>query len=171
VAQRDIKLTDKALLSLRTKIVAADQKFEAALSGLDVAQRAVLKMLPPKPAPAKIDIDPDPGFREKLLKVLGERKSRPETIAHEAAVQAWEKQRIGLEIECGLRAATRRECEAADRTLALRDTVAKTKATTLQGLIFKAVYAATHYPKEYDHDVACSIVDDLLAMRGEASDL
>jgi hypothetical protein len=55
-----------------------------------------------------------------------------------------------------------------DVVMSLRDRIAEIQATTLTGLIFKARYAASHYEGEYDADVMASIVDDLLALDGEA---
>jgi len=41
-----------------------------------------------------------------------------------------------------------------------RAPTARAPAKTLAGLIFKARYAASHYPEEYDEEVMASIVDD-----------
>ena len=74
------------------------------------------------------------------------------------------RERERLEIECGQM-----------RKIALRrlrrlsgQRVAAIRATTLAGLVFKAKYALAHNHSEPDPAVMTSIVDDLLAMSGEA---
>jgi hypothetical protein len=74
------------------------------------------------------------------------------------------------ERESGLTAAEEAQNAAADVRLSLSDVVVTIRATTLAGLIFKARFAASHFPGDPDEDVMRSIVEDLLAMPGESSD-
>jgi hypothetical protein len=86
-------------------------------------------------------------------------------------VKEHEKSRERLRADCGLKAAERSQIEADDVVIALRDRIVSTPATTLAGLIFKARYAADHYPSEYEPEVMISIVDDLLALGEEGADV
>ena len=72
------------------------------------------------------------------------------------------------ELDSGLAAAEAALNAAVDARLAiLAEKLIPTRARTLQGLIFKAQYAASHFPDDPDEDVLKSIVDDLVAMGEE----
>ena len=47
--------------------------------------------------------------------------------------------------------------------------IVATRARTLAGLIFKAKFAATHFPGDPEEKVMVSIVEDLLTMAGEVT--
>ena len=67
--------------------------------------------------------------------------------------------------ESGVDDAKAAEGEALDAVMELQRRVAETPARTLAGLIFKARYA---YDRDYDPVILEAIVDDLLALAGEA---
>jgi hypothetical protein len=95
----------------------------------------------------------------------------PERIAYGAAVKEHEQLCERLKLECGVHDAELAQSEAQDAVADLRYKVIEIPATTLAGLIFKARYAADHYPGEYEPEVMVSIVDDLLALDEESADV
>lgn len=69
-----------------------------------------------------------------------------------------------------LSAADEARAEAGEICLSIRDKkLIPTRARTLEGLIFKARYAASHFTEDYDEEVMRSIVDDLLALAEDAN--
>ena len=65
----------------------------------------------------------------------------------------------------GLLAAEEAQDEADGIRLSIRDEkLIPTRARTLEGLIFKARYAASHFKEDYDEEVMRSIIDDLFAL-------
>jgi hypothetical protein len=164
------EIGDARLLDLSAKIAAADRAGEAAYALLTPAEEAFKSKSTPRPieprAPRpELDSDFDRQVRLMVNEWAEARKKDPKTLAFKAEVRRWQKQCSALAIRCGLRDAERRCEEVEDRLLALKGKVAAVKATTLHGLIVKATIAATHYPKEYDHDIMTSIVTDLLEMQ------
>jgi hypothetical protein len=95
-------------------------------------------------------------------------KPWPEWDAYEQAVTAREEEIARIKVESGEAAAEERSTETLQAAVAIRDQIAAIRATTLAGLVFKARYAAEHYRDEPDEEVMASILDDLLAMDGEA---
>jgi hypothetical protein len=80
--------------------------------------------------------------------------------------KAWSEALEQTRVESGLKAAEE-AVNAADRVrLQIRDEIVAIPARTLAGIIFKARYAADHFPGDEDEDVM-KIVADLLAMAGE----
>ena len=84
---------------------------------------------------------------------------------HEAALRQWEADKERSRAESGVDDAHAAEGEALEAVTELQERLAETPARTLAGLIFKARYAAQ---RDYDPVVMQSIIDDLLAMDGEA---
>jgi hypothetical protein len=70
-----------------------------------------------------------------------------------------------VQAESGVDDAEALEAETLEAVTELQERLAETPARTLTGLIFKARYAAE---RDYDPIVMQSIIDDLLAMAGEA---
>ena len=89
-----------------------------------------------------------------------------EVRKHEAALKAWQEDEIPrARRESGLLAAEEAQDDADGIRLSIRDEkLIPTRARTLEGLIFKARYAASHFKEDYDEEVMRSIVDDLLAI-------
>jgi hypothetical protein len=169
---------DDALLALAPAIAVADRQFEAALDKVAAAETMLRAKEKPKPVEPKLA---DPRFKEmksaveKWSREQEARRNHPRLVAYRQAVRLWEKRLALLKRQSGLAAAELARDKASDKTIDLQAEVAAFRATTLRGLIFKATYAAEHYPDlgGYDVDVMASIVDDLLAMqkRGEAADV
>ena len=77
----------------------------------------------------------------------------------------WRKATEQAHDDTGLRAAEKAQDAADDVRIAIcNEKIVPMRATTLAGLIFKARYAAAHFPGDPDEDVMRSIVDDLLAL-------
>ena len=71
------------------------------------------------------------------------------------------------ELDSGLKAAEEAVNPADAVRLAIRDEIVSARARTLDGLTFKARYAASHFPGDPDEEVMRSIVGDLLSLAGE----
>lgn len=97
-------------------------------------------------------------------------EARQSTGAYAEAMAAWKAQYEALDAE-HTKEAESLTGPANDKIAELREEILSWQPETLDGLIFKARYAAAHYEYEYDLDVMISIVDDLLAMSAEAADV
>jgi hypothetical protein len=86
---------------------------------------------------------------------------------YQSASRVWREARDQAERNSGLTAAEDAANAADAVRLAIRAEIISTRARTLNGLIFKARYAASHFPGDPDEDVMRSIAEDLLAMAGE----
>ena len=91
-------------------------------------------------------------------------KPSPAWAVYEQAFQDHERETERLKDECGLTAASEMQDAVHETVNQLQADLIDAQATTLDGLIFKARYAATHYSDEWDEEVMISIVEDLLAM-------
>ncbi len=93
-----------------------------------------------------------------------------EVRKQEAALKAWQEDEIPCaRRESGLLAAEEAQAEVDEIRLSIRDEkLIPTRARTLEGLIFKARYAASHFKEDYDEEVMRSIVHDLLAIAADA---
>jgi hypothetical protein len=163
---------DAELFALQGAIDAADREFDVSIDNASAAQErfcAIRKRLPAVPAaPADPEWDrilADFAGRMAAYRKLG---PRPEKAAYDEAVKSRELAEANARLECGLADLEEIEAEKLAVVTGLQQAVIAIEARTLSGLIFKAKYAATHYASEYDLDVMVSIVDDLLAMAGEA---
>ena len=128
---------------------------------------ACFATVPPPPKAPNLDSD---AIRKAFLS--GEALS-PETVqslrAYDRANKARSEAMEQAERDSGLKAAEEAVNAADDVRLAIRDKIVSTRARTLAGLTFKAKYAADHFDGDPDEEVMISIVEDLLAMAGEAS--
>ena len=169
-----ISAEDAELFALAEPIAAADAALEAVnevhSAAEDVFFAAKLANPTEPPSPDLPEEDWLKALRKKTAEDA-ERGPSPERAAYEAAVKEHEESCERLRADCGLEAAEQSQSEADDVVIALRDRIVSTPAITLPGLIFKARYAADHYPSEYEPEVMISIVDDLLALGEEASDV
>src|SRR5579871_2021786 len=95
--------------------------------------------------------------------------AKTEDRAYEERHAAWTADCDRKREECGLAAAEEAHEEAMDACIEIRDRIAETRARTLDGLSFKARYAATHCEGAPDDRVVDSILDDLLAMTEEGA--
>ena len=174
---------DAALLALGPEIEAADHEFELRTQARDAAEEVFFSIRAKKPefpesayavltaqeaeeAANSIErgLDKSPvGATNALIKVGRELRRR------DAALKAWEDDLPGARLESGLVSAEDAQAEAYGVCLKVRDEkLVPTRARTLEGLIFKARYAASHSEDDYDEEVMISIVDDLLALGEEA---
>jgi hypothetical protein len=161
---------DTGLLALADEVAEVDRAFEGAVDRTAAAEIAFARVKPPRPvAPARPDISDEEWFKLLRQKTAEGREAAPslESLAHDAAMAAWERDCERLREECGLAVAEDEEGETSNEVSAIRDHIAGTRATTLAGLVFKARYASSHYRGEYDVGVMTSLVNDLLALGGE----
>jgi hypothetical protein len=158
---------DAALLALQAELDAADQAWEVLYSKRVAAEKACFAALPPPPKEPNLDSN---AIRKAFLS--GEALS-PETVqslrAYDRANKARGEAMERAEHDSGLTGAEDAVNAADYVRLAIRDKIVSTRARTLNGLTFKARYAAAHFPGDPDEEVMRSIVEDLLAMGGEAS--
>ena len=163
---------DAALFAMRPAIDAADSDLEAALAALNPAEEAFFEKEPDRPKPPETILSAEERQAIDALRAASAKRGRaPEWVAYEQAVQAYEREVERLHAECGVTAAQALEDAAQEAVNSVRDALVDTPAKTLVGLIFKARYAATHNPDEYDEVVVASIVDDLLAMAEELANV
>ena len=157
---------DAALLALQTELAAADQAWEALYSKRVVAEKACFAAVPAPPKEPNLDSD---AIRKALLS--GEALS-PKTVqslrAYDQANKARHEAMERAEHDSGLTAAEDAVNAADSVRLAIRDKIVSIRARTLNGLTFKARYAASHFPGDPDEEVMRSIVEDLLSPAGEA---
>jgi hypothetical protein len=164
---------DAELFALAEPIAAADAALEAVNKVHSAAEDAFFAGRPDRPTePPSPDLSDEDWLKALRKKTAedAERGPSPEWVAYKAAVKEHEESSERLRADCGLEAVEQSQFEADEAVIALRDMVVSIPATTLAGLIFKARYAAEHYPSEYEPDVMISIVDDLLALGEENAD-
>jgi hypothetical protein len=160
---------DAALFAVKAELDAADRLWEEAYQKQRAAEEANFAAMPPEPE--------KPVANVLELWTAGGTNDPVPFLAHK---QAWDQYRSAInarreameqaEITSGLRAAEAAMNAAVDIRLAiLAEKLIPTRARTLNGLIFKAQYAASHFPDDPDEDVLMSIMHDLLAMAGETS--
>jgi hypothetical protein len=162
--------SDAELFALTPQITLTDEAEREAGAVCDALEDVFFSAIPPEPTPPKFDISDEEWFKALQAKTASDKnKAAPkEQTAYQAAIKEHEQRRDRLRVDCGLEAAEQKQNDTQDAVMSLRDRIAEIPATTLAGLIFKARYAASHYEGEYDADVMTSIVDDLLALNGEA---
>jgi hypothetical protein len=153
---------DAALLALQDELAAADEVWEALYKQRVVAESACFALAPPPPA------EPVHDYTAIRKALMDGQPLAPKTIklmkAYDQANRARREAMEQAEVKSGLKAAED-AVNAADRVrLAIRDKIIRKRARTLSGMIFKARYAADHFPGDPDEDVMLSIVDDLVAM-------
>jgi hypothetical protein len=123
-------------------------------------------------------------FELSNLALLGAqfwRLRRPKPVSHSFTARRIASGRVGLgrgccpiqaceriSLECGLTETEEAQKIASIAAMEIRDRIAGIPATTLVGLMLKARYAAEHDQCAYDEKIMTSIVDDLLALSGEA---
>jgi hypothetical protein len=153
---------EAALLALQPEIDAADQAWEVRARERSAAEAVYFARRPGAPEAPGLDGD-------MLMEVLRGRIGLEPGVAaavdaYAEAMKAWREATERASAESGLPAAEEAQDAADDVRLAIRDKIAGARALSLDGLIFKARYAATHFPGDPDEDVMRSIVEDLLAM-------
>jgi hypothetical protein len=158
---------DPALLALGAELAAADQLWEACYQKQRDVEEACFAAIPPEPEKPVADV--------LELWTAGGTNDPVPFLAHK---KAWDRYRSAInarreameqaELNSGLAPAAAAANAATDARLAiLAEKLIPTRARTLAGLIFKAQYAASHFPDDPDEDVLKSIMHDLLAMAGE----
>ena len=158
---------DAALIALEAELDAVDRLWEACYEKQRAAEEACFAAVPPEPE--------KPVANVLELWTAGGTNDPVPFLAHK---KAWDRYRDKInarreameqaELDSGLAAAEAALNAAVDARLAiLAEKLIPTRARTLQGLIFKAQYAASHFPGDPDEAVLLSILDDLLAMAGD----
>jgi hypothetical protein len=157
---------DAALFAMQSAIEAADRELEAAHAALNTADDAYSNRAPE--APAKPD---GPVFTAEEQQALDgfvaltiRKTPLAAWAAYDQAVTDHKRDCERLEAACGVTAAEEMQAVAHKTISRMQAALVDTPATTLAGLIFKARYAAAHWPGEWDAGVMASIVDDLLTM-------
>lgn len=161
---------DAELFALASQITLADESLEKVCGAHEAAEDVCRAASPPAPVPPKFDVSNEDWFKALHAKMAALKDKPPssEQVAYDAAVKEHEQLCDRIKLDCGFDAVERALDEAQDAVASLREKIAGIRATTLAGLIFKAKYAAVHYESEYDPVMSASIVDDLLALDGEA---
>lgn len=164
---------DAALLALGPEIEAADREWDSLASARNAVEEVYFSTRPNKPElPKTCEITAREA--EELLAQGGVDaliQIGRKLEEHEAALKAWDDDLPRARLESGLVAAEKAQDDADDVRLMIRDEkLIPTRARTLEGLIFKARYAARFGDNEddWEEEVMISIVDDLLALGGEA---
>jgi hypothetical protein len=157
---------DAALLALQGELNEADQAWEILHRKQTAAEDAYFAIKPRKPDEPCTPSAVMDAFWAGDSRPLIEVSKSPNT--YDEAMVAWRKATEQAERESGLKAAEDAVNAADAVRLAIRDEkIIPTRAKTLTGLIWKARYAAAHFPGEFDEEVLKSIAEDLLAMAGE----
>ena len=156
---------DAALLALGPEIEGADRECELREQAISAAEKVFFSIRPKEPERPTIA----PHAMEELIaqKRWDEiAKFGAEVRKQEAAWKAWQEDKMPrARRELGLLGAEEAQAEADGVRLKIQDEkLIPTRARTLEGLIFKARYAASHFKEDYDEEVMRSIVDDLLAI-------
>jgi hypothetical protein len=154
---------DAGLLALQDELDEADRAWEALYRKVTAAEEACHALRPDEPKmPA--------AFTDKIQKAV---KNNDASLlagyeqyfdTYDEAKKAWREAVEQAGVDSGLKAAEDAANAADDVRLAIRDEIVFTPARLLAGLVFKAKYAAEHFPGDPDEEVMKSIVDDLLAM-------
>ena len=156
---------DAELLALASEIEAADRECELRERAINAAENVFFSIRSEEPERPTITT-------QAMEKLIAQKrwdeiaKFGAEGRKQEAALKAWQEDEIPrARRESGLLAAEEAQAEADEIRLSIRDEkLIPTRARTLEGLIFKARYAASHFKEDYDEEVMRSIVDDLLAI-------
>jgi hypothetical protein len=161
--------SDAELFALGEQIAFTDETLEKVCTAHEAAEDVFREATPPAPIPPKVDISNEDWFKALQAKMaaIKDKPPSPEQTAYEAAVKEHEQLCDRIKLDCGFEAAEQTLNDANEAVSSLRERIVEIRATTLAGLIFKARYAADHYPGECDPVVSTSIVDDLLALDGE----
>jgi hypothetical protein len=159
---------DAALLALQGELDAADEAWEALHQKQNAAEKVCWALRPDKPQEPRSPNSVMDAFWAGDSRPLIEASKAPDTDYGEA-LAAWREAMEQAELDSGFKAAEEAVNAADHVRLAIRDKIVATRARTLNGLTFKARYAADHFPGDEDEDVMKSIVEDLLAMAGAAS--
>ena len=156
---------DAKLLALASEIEAADREYELRERAINAAETVFFSIRPKEPERPTITYQ---AMEELIAQKRWDEitKFGAEVRKQEAALKAWQEDEIPrARRELGLLAAEEAQAEADGIRLSIRDEkLIPTRARTLEGLIFKARYAASHFKEDYDEEVMRSIVDDLLAI-------
>ena len=147
---------DAELFALQDAIEAADRNHDAALDALSPAESAAIAAREKLPRPERPESRflAEEWFQTFAQKMAEDReKPWPEWIAYEQALTARKEEIARIKIETGEAAAEERSMETSQAVVAIRDQIVAIRATTLAGLVFKARYAAEHYPGEWDQEV------------------
>jgi hypothetical protein len=156
---------DAALLALPAELDAADMAWGIRARERTAVESVYFALKPDKPETPCASKSVMEAFWAGNSRPLIEASKSPDTYAE--AMKAWREATEQAERETGLKAAEEAQDEADAIRLAIRDKIVSTRARTLNGLIFKARYAASHFPGDPDEDVMRSIVEDLLSLAGE----
>jgi hypothetical protein len=158
---------DAALFALRAEIEAADQRERAALKAQALAETVHYSRVPKRPSKPSEETpvlgDMERRLLEKFRLRLEEVNSRGPS-PHEVAMREWEHECARVRVESGVAEAEASTDEAQEATDAIGRRIASIRATTLNGLVFKAKYALAHNKDEPDPGVVASILADLIAM-------
>jgi hypothetical protein len=155
---------DAALFAIKAELDAADQRWEEAYQKQRAAEEAGFAAIPPAPEKPEANVMElwTAGGTNNLVLILAYKKAWDR---YRSAMNARREAIEQAERDSGLAAAEAATGAATVARLAiLAEKLIPTRARTLQGLIFKAKYAAPHPEDEPDEDVMKSILDDLLAM-------
>ena len=156
---------DAELLALASEIEAADRECELGERAMNAVENVFLSIRSEKPERPTITYQ---AMEELIAQKRWDEitKFGAEVRKQEAALKAWQEDEIPrARRESGLLAAEEAQDDADGIRLSIRDEkLIPTRARTLEGLIFKARYAAGHFKEDYDEKVMRSIVDDLLAL-------
>ncbi len=158
---------DAVLFAMGPAIVAADRELEAAFDALKPAEKAYFAKRPDRPVMPGADFSPEEQQAvDAMAAVMRKRDGAPSPAwaAYYAAAEDHEREIERVKAECGVTAAEEMKDAAHEAISQVQADLIDMQATTLDGLIFKARYAATHYSDEWDKEVMISIVEDLLAM-------
>jgi hypothetical protein len=161
---------DAELLALGDALARAGELADKAHAAHSAAEDAYFAAKPPAPTAPVVDASSEEWFRAVQAKLASDKAKgpSPEQAAFEQAKANHEKECDRISLECGLAAAEEAQRIASIAAMEIRDTIAGIQATTLVGLMIKARYSAEHDQCAYDEEIMNSIVDDLLAMSGEA---
>ena len=161
---------DAKLLALAPEIEAADRENELRERATSAAEKVFFSIRLKKPerptiAPHAMEELIARGRWDEIAKFGAEVRNQ------EAALKAWQEDEMPhARRELGLLAAEEAQAEADRHRLSIQDEkLIPTRARTIEGLIFKARYAASHFKEDYDEEVMRSIVDDLLALAEDAA--
>ena len=156
---------DAKLLALASEIEAADRENELGERAMNAVETLFFSIRSEEPERPTITYQ---AMEELIAQKRWDEitKFGAEVRKQEAALKAWQEDEMPhARRKSGLLAAEEAQAEADEIRLSIRDEkLIPTRARTLEGLIFKARYAASHFKEDYDEEVMRSIVDDLLAI-------
>jgi hypothetical protein len=155
---------DAALFAMQSAIDAADRDLQAAFDALNPVEDAYFDKVSDRPvAPKEAVFSPEEqqaldAFAARLRE--GRKTPSPARKAYEQAFQDHEREVERLKAECGLTAGQEVRDAVQETISQLQADLIDTPANTLAGLIFKARYAAAHYPGEWDKEACASTRPD-----------